>query len=64
MATAIVSRSRPKPNETSCFSARGDHPSLAVLWVALSNPDYLRFAGAGKPKLVKIVPGRLVNIVV
>jgi leucyl-tRNA synthetase len=46
------------------ITVNADADDAAITAVALSNPDYLRFAGAGKPKLVKIVPGRLVNIVV
>ena len=46
------------------ITVNADADDAAITAVTLSNPDYLRFAGAGKPKLVKIVPGRLVNIVV
>ncbi len=46
------------------ITVNADADDAAITAVTLSNPDYLRFAGAGTPKLVKIVPGRLVNIVV
>jgi leucyl-tRNA synthetase len=31
---------------------------------ALASADYIRFGGPGVPKLIKVVPGRLVNVVV
>jgi leucyl-tRNA synthetase len=31
---------------------------------ALASADYVRFGGPGVPKLIKVVPGRLVNVVV
>ena len=46
------------------ITVNADADDAAITAVTLSNPDYLRFAGTGKPRLVKIVPGRLVNIVV
>ncbi len=43
-------------------SADADEASITA--AALASADYVRFAGPGTPKLVKVVPGRLVNVVV
>jgi leucyl-tRNA synthetase len=32
--------------------------------VAMASPEFATFGGGGTPKLVKVVPGRLVNVVV
>jgi leucyl-tRNA synthetase len=36
----------------------------AISAAALASADYIRFGGPGTPKLIKVVPGRLVNVVV
>jgi leucyl-tRNA synthetase len=36
----------------------------AIHAAALASPDFERFSGGAAPKLVKVVPGRLVNVVV
>jgi leucyl-tRNA synthetase len=35
-----------------------------IVAAALASPDYIRFGGTATPKMVKVVPGRLVNVVV
>ena len=40
-----------------------DADEKAITAAALSSPDYLRFGGSPTPKMVKVVPGRLVNVV-
>ena len=35
-----------------------------IVAAALASPDYSRFGGTATPKMVKVVPGRLVNVVV
>ncbi|MFZ2652881.1 MAG: leucine--tRNA ligase [Burkholderiaceae bacterium] len=41
-----------------------DADETAIVAAAIASPDYGRFGGSGPPKMVKVVPGRLVNVVV
>jgi leucyl-tRNA synthetase len=41
-----------------------DADEATVIAAALASPEYHRFGGRATPKLVKVVPGRLVNVVV
>ncbi len=41
-----------------------DADEATIVAVALASPDYIRFGGTATPKMVKVVPGRLINVVV
>ncbi|MEQ1804001.1 MAG: leucine--tRNA ligase [Burkholderiaceae bacterium] len=41
-----------------------DADEATIVAAALASPDYSRFGGTATPKMVKVVPGRLVNVVV
>ena len=43
-------------------AAGADEKTIAA--AALASPDFARFGGSAAPKMVKVVPGRLVNVVV
>ncbi len=46
------------------ITVNADADEASITAAALASADYVRFAGPGTPKLVKVVPGRLVNVVV
>jgi leucyl-tRNA synthetase len=46
------------------ITVNADADEKTISAAALASPDFARFGGSGSPKLIKVVPGRLVNIVV
>jgi leucyl-tRNA synthetase len=46
------------------ITVNADADEKTISAAALASADYLRFGGPGAPKLIKVVPGRLVNVVV
>ncbi len=46
------------------ISVAADADEATIRAAALASPDFHRFSGGATPKMVKVVPGRLVNVVV